>query len=309
MMGLPVEFQTQVFLHLDYDDILSLRYCCRHLDSVFQKSSEDILKQAAEHLVEPIRTYYEFLQRLKFPDGSILYPPRGGWPAITKDRMGPYEKSSRAINVLRHLPYIHDDEGHYDFRSDGWKCVGYKSHVINYAAIAERGQFEVKQHADDMIYEKHIVDGDGGGDYDYDVEEGPYLEDLVTIFMGHESNGQTIMLDTLNGVMFEEIVRACEGESMSIGSYCEKRISRLTNLLEVFGPGEEPIESGGGFSLGGPPYDFDQIKAAGEPRRSRNDHSNVRWVAYLYHKFGWPGKDYNKIECQRAVTSFWQKEY
>lgn len=42
---------------------------------------------------------------------------------------------------------------------------------------------------DDMIYEKYIVDGDGGGDYDYDVEEGFYLEDFVIIFMGYESNG------------------------------------------------------------------------------------------------------------------------
>lgn len=66
-----------------------------------------------------------------------------------------------------------------------------------------------------------------------------------------------IMLDIFNGVMFEEIVRVCEGELMLIGLYCEKWISRLINFLEVFGLGEELIEFGGGFSFGGFFYDFD----------------------------------------------------
>ena len=58
--------------------------------------------------VAAVRDYYQFLAQLYLDESFILEPPATGWP-FNADSLQELGKSDEVISLLRHLPYIRDD--------------------------------------------------------------------------------------------------------------------------------------------------------------------------------------------------------
>jgi hypothetical protein len=69
---------------------------------------EDIA-YSRDECINAVRDYYEFLTKMYLPESSIVEPPDGGWPEITKQSM---KGLGKTVALLRHLPYMrHLEDG------------------------------------------------------------------------------------------------------------------------------------------------------------------------------------------------------
>lgn len=90
------------------------------------------INYSREATISCIRDYYQFLTQMYLPESAILEPPALGWSNITKESWQAFGKTDEVIELLRHLPYIHEpsDNGQHmqsaahchfsDYRSPGW---------------------------------------------------------------------------------------------------------------------------------------------------------------------------------------------
>ncbi|KAK6834142.1 hypothetical protein PG989_002999 [Apiospora arundinis] len=68
------------------------------------------ISYSREATIAAVRGFYQFLSKFYLPESSIIEPPEGGWPQITQESIGYLEKTDEVIELLRHLPYIRDDD-------------------------------------------------------------------------------------------------------------------------------------------------------------------------------------------------------
>jgi hypothetical protein len=59
-----------------------------------------------DDVVAEINSFYRFLTKLYIPSEAIIYPPPRGWPEITTDEFSFLGKTDKAIDLVRHLPFI-----------------------------------------------------------------------------------------------------------------------------------------------------------------------------------------------------------
>ncbi|KAM0326112.1 hypothetical protein ACHAQA_006705 [Verticillium albo-atrum] len=309
MLHIPPELQTQIFLHLpNLASVVSLRLACRQLNAVYRPSQDKIMSDLRSRLVEPFVEYYEFLQRLKFPDNSIKYPPPGGWPTINQSNFAPHDKTDFAISVLKYMPYVVGDEYGHSAETN----VGYKSDVIDYSTFYKHTESTIQHHPRSVEWPESALEEDRL-DLSYDSEKITGLRHIIVIVEGHESGGITLVLDTFAGIIFEEEVRGDPRSRLSPRDYCEKRMDRLRRLEEIFYLDEQTWElndwNADQYLTPLNKYDHEGTGAAGEPV-PYDEYEKFHWIAYLYHKFGWPGEDYRKEECLEAIDDFcerWQQ--
>ncbi|KAH6694056.1 hypothetical protein F5X68DRAFT_200163 [Plectosphaerella plurivora] len=304
LLDMPPELQLQIFFHLpNLASIAPLRLVCRQLNNVYQSNREGIKLHLRHQLTEPIREYYEILQRLKFDDDSIDYPPPGGWPNITPEIFAPYGKTDFALSVLRHLPYT---RGGTD-----WNSLGYKTDGCDFSTCATSSDVEghvrwVDWH--EAWLEENRLEDEGGADISA-------IKHVVTLAMGHESGGIILLLDTFAGLIFEDEVRGDRRSVLSPREFCDMSRNRLERLEMVFRDHEENFEldykeiekyqgdHGKLHTMQG--YDRAQTDADWEPvPEDDDDELDWHWIAHLYRKFGWPGKDYRREECKQAIEDF-----
>jgi len=62
-----------------------------------------------DELVEELTSFYKLLIRLYLPVSSLNIPPKDGWPEITAERYAFLKKNDTVIDLMKHLPYIHQD--------------------------------------------------------------------------------------------------------------------------------------------------------------------------------------------------------
>ncbi|KAI1859898.1 uncharacterized protein JN550_011817 [Neoarthrinium moseri] len=67
------------------------------------------ISYSQETTIAAVHYYYQFLTKPYLPPSSIIEPPEGSWPQITKESIGHLGKTDEVIELLRHLPYIRDD--------------------------------------------------------------------------------------------------------------------------------------------------------------------------------------------------------
>lgn len=73
-----------------------------------------------DSIAATLLAYYEFLVFFYLPDGVIRRPPDGGWPQITSETIHRGEKSDKVIDLLKHIPYIANDDSEYQIAE---KCI------------------------------------------------------------------------------------------------------------------------------------------------------------------------------------------
>jgi len=63
-----------------------------------------------DQVIAAVTDYYEFLTRLHMEPKDIRRPPPEGWSTITPERMAPIKKNSTVVELMKHLPYVQNDD-------------------------------------------------------------------------------------------------------------------------------------------------------------------------------------------------------
>ena len=75
------------------------------LDKILTKMPYD-----RDQVIAAVTDYYEFLTRLHVKNEDIRRPPPEGWPEITQARLSKLGKTDKAIDLLKLLPYVQNDD-------------------------------------------------------------------------------------------------------------------------------------------------------------------------------------------------------
>ncbi|KAH3992195.1 hypothetical protein HBH98_228760 [Parastagonospora nodorum] len=92
-----------------------------------------------DELVSIITDFYVFLTSFYIPSSALKFPPPGGWPNITEETTRNSNKAPVVIDLIKHLPYIEDDDCGY--KSGFVRYIHYKSVVVDYSVYTPE-QFE-----------------------------------------------------------------------------------------------------------------------------------------------------------------------
>lgn len=68
-----------------------------------------------DQVIAAVTDYYNFLTRLHLDSEDIRRPPPEGWSQISEKRLSPLNKSEEVISLLKHLPYVQNDENFSPF--------------------------------------------------------------------------------------------------------------------------------------------------------------------------------------------------
>uniref|UniRef100_A0A8H7TLY4 Uncharacterized protein n=1 Tax=Bionectria ochroleuca TaxID=29856 RepID=A0A8H7TLY4_BIOOC len=105
--------------------------------------------------------------------------------------------------------------------------------------------------------------------------------------------------------MSEQLAAGHSAPSSS-SKYEMQRTVGLMKLLVIFVNGSDPDDMDDATIDFEVEYDPGPKDSEGEPadREPKDRKEVVEWVRHLYLKFGWPGSDWKKEECLRAITYF-----
>ena len=145
-----------------------------------------------EEVIATLTDFYEFLSKLPWLEsGDILYPPKGGWPNITKENFAFLGKNEEVIALLRYLPYIKmDGKGQYvvayntfpcDYRRDYFQSPAFEKGLTPWEMPETGGRFEFPSWVVPLTY------GKNHGDYlMLDTTDGEFhAEGEVSLFKVH----------------------------------------------------------------------------------------------------------------------------
>lgn len=309
LLDLPIELHMEIFLTLfNQQSVFAFRLTCRSLENVYQRIATTIRVDQRERIIAPIRSYLEFLAHLKLPEGSLRYPPAGGWPHIAPALGNEFEaKTPFAVDILRHLPYVHAE----DWSQDVTILPG--STMEDYSERrAEPDELENQTY--DRLYTNKTP---------------PSTRDHVLLFSDETTyGGLTIFIDTLTGLVheWEEVVPV-----IPVRDYFENQINVLLRFDEIFIPGHDVIFrcEGRYRRFNGEPrnpeewyrdlvqdddmYDAEEMKEMGEYVGQEGEPfgqlEDVNWVRHLHFKHGWPGETWDKEACLKEVREYFLRRY
>ncbi|KAF3353927.1 hypothetical protein VdG1_07884 [Verticillium dahliae VDG1] len=301
--------------------VVALRLTCRKLEDVYQRIAETVRVDQREHIVVPVRNFLElnfleFLDRFKLPNDRVRHPPPGGWPHIQPGPGNGLEsKTPLALDILRHLSYIYDLEPQFDYY-DG--CITHRSTMVDYS---ETDSYQGGQE-DMWLDESGFV-----GDDHPPPSEGRHI---LTLAKGWEGPGHSIYIDTWTGLVYEDEAECGPSAPIILAQdFFSDRIKSLKRFDEVFVPGEhtiyrrqahyereQPWQNGHywdreeryvEYDPDDDPYDAEAMERQGEHDGTNQEFGcmeDADWIRHLYFKHGWPGEDWDKEACLKAIRDF-----
>jgi hypothetical protein len=258
-----------------------------------------------DELVTIITDFYIFLTKLYLPLSAIKFPPRDGWPNITPETTQHSNKSRFVIDLMKHLPYIEDDNrGESGFI----RYIHYKSEIEDYSTyqaesfieqnidamedflvdwaeeFEETKKKEAEEREDENEQDENEDDSDQSSQWSDDGQPLPSdLENMLTLASGHESGGRNIVLDVFRGLIYEEMIRCSNNDAIEVEHY----FSGLRTQFEKLEMVPTPKELHDQFS--------NSTEGADEYKR-------------IYRECGWPGEGYRKEEAMVKIKECRQRE-
>ncbi|KAF2814096.1 uncharacterized protein BDZ99DRAFT_567781 [Mytilinidion resinicola] len=160
-------------------------------------------------IVGAVASFYDFLANLHIPRSALKYPPYGGWPDVDGSSYRP-PKNEAALDVIRHLPYLHSDQNGDDHQ------VYEKTAVWDYSGDEFEGS---GPHDPDPYPLREIID----------VSESEVV--LAQPSGGHY--GYYFILETATGIISLREFDYCEWEEYPASEFFEVIKSRFRSL-EVY---------------------------------------------------------------------------
>lgn len=108
------------------------------------------ISYSRDAVVAAITDYYEFLVRMYLPDGSIMYPPSGGWP-FPENITFSSPKSEAVIDLMRHLPYLS--------LPDDWDntYIYEKCEAVDYTTLKGAGPHNIDPEPYETLLPPHVL--------------------------------------------------------------------------------------------------------------------------------------------------------
>ncbi|KAJ4294406.1 hypothetical protein N0V90_008096 [Kalmusia sp. IMI 367209] len=255
-------------------------------------------RYSRNELVDIIGDFYTFLTTFYIPSSSLKRPPPAGWPNITKERTKEFGKSPLVIDLLKHLPYIDEEDSRIQYKCDVVDWSLYSAEGFTAAGQDEDGPTGemgirrwIEERAEEKENEGHEDDDDASDDEDeedwdsYGWDEGPEKSDLpnmIALAEGYESGGRDIVLDSFKGVIYEDILSYHQMDGVDVREYFKELQEKYEKLILVPIRGEM-FEDGTG----------EQYEEAVEEA--------VKEYKAIYRSHGWPGDGFRKEEALEAV--------
>lgn len=273
ILGLPSELQMLIFQELsDLWSVIALRLTCRHLNSIYLANEERIRSSLVQRLVAPFYAHYKFLTGLWMSKSAVVYPPPSGWPNITPENCRGFAKSSFAVEVLRHLPYVKETH-------DASDMVNLESYVVDYSEYT----------------------ADAFNDFYREYRSSDPVPRHVIVIARCRDDGVDVFLDTLSGTVYERTKVQGGGDWMepcavdAAKDYFTARERACERLDLVFLPLLGPRT--------GPHDDADDDKMDAIWKTPfKNEQQCLLCARQLYRRHGWPGDDWRKEEAREALT-------
>jgi hypothetical protein len=284
-----------------------------------------------------ITDYYTFLTSFYLPSSALKFPPPEGWPNITPDITRSLDKSSIVIELMKHLPYIDETESCQMITN-----IHYKSDVVDYSVLTaedfssglvtepEEGlrdgireiensrkeaddKSENEEDEEDDSNDEDIPDDDGNASEQDDSETTSVVsnwwgdddpdeidpKNLLVLSRGYESGGRTLILDVYKGNVHEDMIRCNLLSGVTIERFFADLRDKLQRLVYV------PVR--GEFYEDVPEVsDHGPVHETADPSLDMCDEEHAKVYKRIYRKYGWPGKEYNKIEALKAVERYRQ---
>ncbi|KAJ4986437.1 hypothetical protein SVAN01_08129 [Stagonosporopsis vannaccii] len=284
-----------------------------------------------DELVTTIGDYYKFLAKFYIPESALKFPPPGGWPNITRETTKDFPRSPIVIDLLKHLPYIDDEDVHEMITN-----IHYKSDVVDYSKYEpntwaeddQMGAFSVQElveafrerragnSADEDDWGGYLWYRDEERDKDADDKENWYdgddpedikMEHMIVLANGYESGGRAIILDVFKGNIYEDMLR-CSGmqSETPVEGYFDNLKAMFEKLQMVPVPGDELIEG----ELYGDMDGVEEIKDEDldESLVSSDEHA-AQQFRNIYRGFGWPCDTYDKEGAVAAIRAHARRRY
>ena len=138
------------------------------------------------------------------------------------------------------------------------------------------------------------------------LSEESIMKYRVVLAEGHESNGVNLLLDTMSGMIFEEVIGAYSGKTLYTKTFFKEKKREYMNCELLFIPGDDPIlienqptseclESEDEATATEPSF-------PGTPFLRTNMDS--QWIRHLYRSHGWPSRAWKKDEGLAAIADY-----
>lgn len=226
-----------------------------------------------------VLSFYEFLTKLHLPAEAIKRPPTDGWSFINAERFGFMGKTDAVIDLLKHIPYIsQDEEAGYQIYTNctGWDYTGVK---VNQGPInSQDGEALDPMDAADIGNE----------------EAWQGLKDrknIATLAKGHEARDWCIVFDTSNGKM----AMVCDVEDVA-----DDRCIEYENAKALFDHLKKNFRD-----LTALPIRSTKVIFSGATSLSQEE---VAYLKEIYREHGWPDSDFRRIECLHKLEAFDQRK-
>lgn len=249
--------------------------------------------------VTAISDFFNFLTKMYLDEGTVEWPPEGGWPTMTANAMGSMEKSDRVVSLLRQLPYMHDKSDGVQ-RPQGLPGAAFwnwKDNVKDDEPLDPTAVEEIKILTEDFLCEVTTPD-------------------LIGLLEGGRDENTVILLDTKYGIAYwpecpseirdetdqeqvrdnpdawisqEEADWRCDAPAWTIPAFFALVQKQYEQLRFIPINSRQVINSWSGYS------------DSGEMEIMLQD---------IYREHGWPDLGtYRKEECIQAVTKALTEQY
>ncbi|KAI5364483.1 hypothetical protein Slin14017_G043730 [Septoria linicola] len=225
-------------------------------------------------IVAALLLFYEFLTALHIPASALKRPPHGGWPSVTAERFAFLGKTDVAIDILKHIPYISEDEIFEDYYQIYEQCV------CNDYVGTRFERMAVDYQSRDAVDPVDFM----GDDSPWPNVKEP--EHIITLGRSAKADvGHHMFLDTRNGsvVLVEFIDGRCTDEKPMRERF--ESLMRGFRNLTIF------------------PIAADDVAIQG---KSPLDETQFAQLKATYQMHGWPTSEYRKDECMLAIKELFR---
>jgi hypothetical protein len=249
-----------------------------------------------EATIAAFRDFYQFLTKFYMSEDEIEEPPADGWPTITNERVHYLGKNDEVGELMRHLPYIKDENLLAPHAAVAHWPNLFKDYPTEYQLSTGMGPVEgVRILAENLEWE-HVPSSAFGISIGHDTyildtrlgivhcTESPIRVEDVTV-------REAILDDFWDLEPESEHGWRCSGPAYAIADFFEVMKQRYRDLLYL-------------------PMNAWRLEEWFDEYEDGHYRPVLRDVRQIFKEHGWPDLSvYNKEKCMKAVEKLIEEQY
>lgn len=247
-----------------------------------RSSSSSTSKYSRDATISAVHSFYTFLTTLpKLSASSILTPPPDGWTDISATSHAILHKDATVIDLLRHLPYIRED-------NEGSKQISYETSAIRFNEEAVKWYLDKAKEREENGWKwspmEALLEPAGAG----------IIPEYVVCLTTGKRYGSWLLCDTRAGTITDFIQQERpERKEPSQDSPDHWRAYRTLPVAEFFEEWKEKYRSLEWVAIPGNEDDGVLLQWNKETDEVRD----------IYRAHGWPD-EFRREECRQALLEW-----